>query len=86
VWNVLVTVGHGLMVVTVFGFVGVAISSFTGDQSNAAGDDPWDGQTLEWATASPAPTDNFAEIHTVASATPLLDLKPARTSSEGEKV
>ena len=43
-----------------------------------AGDDPWDGQTLEWATASPAPVDNFAEVHTVASAEPLLDLKPTR--------
>ena len=26
-----------------------------------AGDDPWDGQTLEWATTSPPPAGNFAE-------------------------
>ena len=44
----------------------------------AAGDDPWDGQTLEWATSSPAPYANFADVHTVASAEPLLDLKPRR--------
>jgi cytochrome o ubiquinol oxidase subunit 1 len=74
-WNGLATAGHALMLVTLVGFIGVAIGSFTGDQSNAAGDDPWDGQTLEWATSSPAPADNFAAIHTVASATPLLDLK-----------
>jgi len=27
-----------------------------------AGPDPWDGRTLEWATASPPPEYNFAEI------------------------
>jgi cytochrome o ubiquinol oxidase subunit 1 len=75
-WNVLATVGHGLFVVALFGFIIVALTSFSGDLSNAAGDDPWDGQTLEWATASPAPADNFAEVHTVASSAPLLDLKP----------
>lgn len=78
-WNVLVTVGHGLMALTVLGFIGLAITSFT--NGPAAGDDPWDGQTLEWATASPAPTNNFAEVHSVASATPLLDLKPAPRSA-----
>ena len=38
---------------------------------------PWDGHTLEWATTSPAPTYNFEEIPTVASAEPLLDLAAA---------
>ena len=40
-----------------------------------AGDDPWGGQTLEWATTSPAPDDNFATTPTVMSPEPLLDLK-----------
>lgn len=79
-WNILTTVGHGLMLLTVCAFVLLALSSFTGDRSNAAGDDPWDGQTLEWATASPAPTDNFAELHAVASSAPLLDVKPTATN------
>ena len=35
--------------------------------------DPWEGQTLEWATASPPPLDNFAELPVVESAEPLLD-------------
>ncbi len=81
VWNIITTVGHGLVLFTVFAFVLLALSAFSGDQSNAAGDDPWDGQTLEWATASPAPTDNFAELHVVASSAPLLDVKP--TASTG---
>jgi heme/copper-type cytochrome/quinol oxidase subunit 1 len=41
----------------------------------AAGDDPWDGQTLEWATTSPPPVGNFATLAPVTSAEPLLDLR-----------
>lgn len=77
-WNILSTAGHALMLLAVLAFVALALRSFlTGD---AAGDDPFDGQTLEWATTSPAPFDNFAEVHIVKSAEPLLDLKPANRS------
>ena len=78
-WNVLSTVGHGLVIIAVLMFIGVAVRSFIAGP--LAGDDPWDGLTLEWATPSPAPDDNFAELHVISSAEPLLDLKPAR--SEG---
>src|SRR3954463_13870952 len=40
-----------------------------------AGDDPWDAWTLEWATASPPPSYNFAVIPTGHSRRPLWDLK-----------
>ncbi len=80
-WNVLSGVGHGLMALTVLAFIGLALKTFTSsDAADAAGDDPWNGQTLEWATSSPAPADNFAEVHTVASAEPLIDLKPGGTA------
>jgi heme/copper-type cytochrome/quinol oxidase subunit 1 len=36
-------------------------------------DDPWDGHTLEWATTSPPPPNNFDEVALVTSATPVLD-------------
>ncbi|HVE18120.1 MAG TPA: cbb3-type cytochrome c oxidase subunit I [Ilumatobacteraceae bacterium] len=75
-WNGLAAAGHLLMFVTVLGFVGLAARSFT--RGTAASDDPWDGQTLEWATSSPAPYANFADVHIVASPEPLLDLKPRR--------
>ncbi|MEO5901262.1 MAG: cbb3-type cytochrome c oxidase subunit I [Ilumatobacteraceae bacterium] len=75
-WNVLSMVGHALVALTVLAFVGLAFKSFTGSGTEgAAGDDPWDGQTLEWATSSPAPVANFAEIHSITSAEPLFDLK-----------
>jgi cytochrome c oxidase subunit 1 len=39
-----------------------------------APDDPWGAGTLEWATTSPPPPDNFAEpLPVVTSPTPLLD-------------
>ena len=46
-----------------------------GAAATTAGDDPWGGQTLEWATTSPPPVDNFATTPTVMSPEPLLDLK-----------
>jgi heme/copper-type cytochrome/quinol oxidase subunit 1 len=77
-WNLLSTIGHGLVLLAVIAFIAVAIKGFrTGE---VAGDDPWDGQTLEWATTSPAPADNFADVHIVRSAEPLLDLKPSNRS------
>jgi heme/copper-type cytochrome/quinol oxidase subunit 1 len=75
-WNALAGIGHALVALTVLAFVGLAISSFR--SGPLAGDDPFDGQTLEWATTSPAPPGNFVDVHAIASAEPLLDLKPAR--------
>jgi len=40
-----------------------------------AGNDPWDAWTLEWATSSPPPEYNVAEIPVVRSRRPLWDLK-----------
>jgi cytochrome o ubiquinol oxidase subunit I len=37
--------------------------------------DPWDGRTLEWATASPPPAYNFAVLPHVESAEPYWDMK-----------
>jgi cytochrome c oxidase subunit I len=40
-----------------------------------AGDDPWDGATLEWSIPSPPPEHNFDHIPVVHSSRPLWDLK-----------
>ncbi len=37
--------------------------------------DPWDGRSLEWATASPPPVFNFAVLPTVTSEEPYWDIK-----------
>ena len=40
-----------------------------------AADDPWDANTLEWATTSPPPPYNFDALPPVRSERPLFDLK-----------
>ena len=41
-----------------------------------AGDDPWGGHTLEWATSSPPPADNFeAPLPPIRSNRPVWDLR-----------
>jgi cytochrome c oxidase subunit 1 len=42
-----------------------------------AGDDPWEGHTLEWATASPPPRFNFRSLPPITSHAPLLDRRLA---------
>ena len=54
-----------------------------------APDDPWDANTLEWATTSPPPSYNFEHLPEIRSERPLFDLKhgaahaPALTAGEG---
>jgi heme/copper-type cytochrome/quinol oxidase subunit 1 len=82
IWNILVLVGHGLMALTMLAFVGLLVSTVLGSEPDAA-DDPYDGQTIEWATTSPAPASNFVDVPTITSAEPLLDLKTANDSKTG---
>ncbi len=42
-----------------------------------AGDDPWEGQTLEWATTSPPPRYNFTKLPKITSYAPLMDKRVA---------
>jgi heme/copper-type cytochrome/quinol oxidase subunit 1 len=79
IWNIIALVGHALMALTVLAFVGLLLQSAGRD--GAVGDDPWDAQTLEWTTTSPAPRDNFVDVPVVRSAEPLLDLKAASAST-----
>ncbi len=46
-----------------------------------APDDPWGADTLEWATSSPPPEYNFAEIPVVTSRHPLWDRRPPPTAT-----
>ena len=49
----------------------------------AAGDNPWNASTLEWATTSPPPPYNFARIPVVSSASPLWDAGDALPVASG---
>jgi len=51
-------------------------------RGKVAGDNPWDAWTLEWATTSPPPHDNFAEVPPVTGRRPLWDLAHGKDPSD----
>ncbi len=73
VYSVLVLVGHVLMGLTVLAFVGLLAKTLRAP-ADEPGDNPYDGHTLEWTTASPAPRANFVDAPTVMSSEPSLDV------------
>jgi heme/copper-type cytochrome/quinol oxidase subunit 1 len=80
IWIVLSLVGHGLLALTVLAFVGLLITSFTGD-GDPAEPNPYGAHTIEWSTTSPAPADNFEHVPTVMSPEPLFDPTPEGSPS-----
>jgi cytochrome c oxidase subunit 1 len=71
--NLLETVGAFIIAVGVLVFL---YNLFTSLRSGAlAGNDPWDGHHLEWATTSPPPHYNFAKIPVVHSRRAFWDQK-----------
>jgi cytochrome c oxidase subunit 1 len=73
--NVLSTIGAFMIFASVATFlVNVALSL---RKPRDAGPDPWQGQTLEWATTSPPPRHNFTSLPEIRSHTPLFDLREA---------
>jgi cytochrome c oxidase subunit 1 len=48
-----------------------------------AGDDPWEGNTLEWATTSPPPPYNFDHLPEIRSERPLFDLRHGADATAG---
>ena len=62
-WNMVSTAGSLVLGVAALVFVYNFFWSLRNGE--AAGDDPWDGRTLEWSIPSPPPEYNFAIIPTV---------------------
>jgi cytochrome c oxidase subunit 1 len=69
--NLISTIGSGLIALSILVFIVNLIVSLR--HRREAGDDPWGGQTLEWATSSPPPRFNFRELPPIRSFAPLLD-------------
>ena len=72
-WNLAATVGGFLIAASMLPFIwNVFISLRNG---KIAGDDPWEGNTLEWATSSPPPPYNFDRLPEIRSERPVFDAR-----------
>ena len=77
------TVGALIMAASVFPLGWNIVRSLR--KGEPAGDDPWGGQTLEWATSSPPPPHNFDVLPPIRSNRPVWDQRhpPERRSPTG---
>ena len=76
--NQLSTLGSFLLGASTLPFLWNAVQTWRGRLGTEAGDNPWEGQTLEWATTSPPPVENFAgPLPPIRSPRPVWDLDHA---------
>jgi len=81
--NLLETIGAFTIAMAILVFVWNVVTSLR--RGEKAGNDPWDGQTLEWTTSSPPPAYNFATIPTVHTRRPFWDQKYPQLATEKSK-
>jgi cytochrome c oxidase subunit 1 len=72
--NLLSTLGVYTIAIGVLIFLGNFFWTMMTQKRNA-GNDPWNAFTLEWATTSPPPVENFVTIPVVRSRRPFYDMK-----------
>ncbi len=79
--NLLATIGGFTIAVAMLPFLwNVFVTLRNGEP---AGDDPWEGNTLEWATSSPPPPYNFDHLPPIRSERPVFDLRHAGDAPAG---
>jgi cytochrome c oxidase subunit 1 len=72
-WNLVSTAGAFLIAISVLPFLWNVVATFINGEK--VGDDPWEGNTLEWATSSPPPPHNFDRLPPIRSERPVFDLR-----------
>ncbi len=75
--NLISTIGAYLLAAGVALFVLNLVVSVVLRRGRLATDDPWEGDTLEWATSSPPPLHNFDSLPEVRSSRPVHDIRMA---------
>jgi cytochrome c oxidase subunit 1 len=71
--NILSSVGAFMIAISIVPFLWNVFITLRGPRD--AGPDPWDANTLEWATTSPPPPYNFEVLPEIHTERPLFDLK-----------
>ena len=64
-WNLIATVGVLVIFVSFVLFAWNIVRTHFLSRGAIAGDDPWDGRTLEWTIPSPPPVHNFDDVPVV---------------------
>ncbi len=80
-WNMLETVGSLVIVLSLLIFIANVFKSRS--NGKLAGNDPWDGRTLEWSIPSPPPAYNYATVPVVHGRDAFWSVKYPHLDHEG---
>ena len=80
-WNLASTGGAFLIAASILPFLVNVVATFINGEK--VGDDPWEGNTLEWATSSPPPPYNFDKLPPIRSERPVFDLRHKHDAEHG---
>jgi cytochrome c oxidase subunit 1 len=79
--NMISTAGAFLLAFGTLPFLAAVILALRHPADQPA--DPWEANSLEWATASPPPHHNFESIPPIRSERPVFDARMAATEGHG---
>src|SRR3990172_965357 len=79
IWNLISTIGAFTIALSMLFFIFNFFKSLRGPKD--AGNDPWEGNTLEWMTSSPPPEHNFDSLPPIRGERPAFDARQAAMAS-----